>query len=268
MIRVEGLWGGIRAGAGATGALMGLLLMGITATAAARDFKVYPYKTPSEGEIELVYWWDYIVKSDLEYDYFGEVLNKEGLQRHSIEIEYGVTDRWTLAAYADFEYPKGGDFKYVQARAVVTRFRFFEQGERFLDGAIYIEYYLPYKKYRESEHVETRLILQKDLGRISLIANPIVDKNVSGGVEEGLEFEYAAGIYLRSTPRLTPGLEFYGEMGELSDLKPKDEQEHWIFPRLGIQLGRRVALDIGYGFGLTKASDDQVLKTILEFEFE
>ena len=241
----------------------------IALPAQARDFKVYPYKTPSEGEVELVYWWDYFIKSDQTYDYFGDVLNKEGLQRHSLEIEYGLTDHWTVSAYADFEKPKDGDFKYVQARAVVTRYRFFEQGERFLDGAIYVEYYLPYQRYRDGEKVETRVILQKDLGPVSVILNPIFDKKISGtDVNEGMEFEYAAGLYVRATSWLTPGLEFYGEMGELSDLKPKDEQEHFIFPRLGFKFGHRVNLDVGYGFGLTEDSDGQVIKTILELEFE
>ena len=234
----------------------------------ARDFKVYGYKTPSQGEVELVYWWDYFVKSDKDYDYFGETLDREGLQRHTFEIEYGITDRWTVAGYADFEKPKDGDFEYVQARAVVTRYRFFEQGERFLDGAIYIEYYLPYKKYRESEKVETRVILEKDLGPIAIVLNPIFDKNISGGVEEGMEFEYAAGLYYRATPWLTPGIEFYGEMGELSDLNPVDEQEHFIFPAAKFKFPHDVGLDVGYGFGLTDDSDDQVLKVILELEFE
>ncbi len=249
--------------------LMVVALLGLALPVQARDFKVYPYKTPSEGEVELVYWWDYFVKSDKTYDYFGKVLDKEGLQRHSLEIEYGMTDRWTVSAYADFEKPKDGDFKYVQTRAVVTRYRFFEQGERFLDGAIYVEYYLPYKKYRDSEKVETRVILQKDIGPISVILNPIFDKPISGpDVEEGMEFEYAAGLYFRANPWLTPGVEFYGELGELSNMKPKDQQEHYIFPRLGFQFGHLMNLDVGYGFGLTEDSDDRVIKTILEFEFE
>jgi len=245
-----------------------VILFGAALPVHARDFKVYPYKTPSQGEIELVYWWDYFVRSDKDHDYFGETLDKEGLQRHTFEIEYGITDRWTVAGYADFEKPKDGDFEYVQARAVVTRYRFFEQGERFIDGAIYIEYYLPYKKYRESEKVETRVILEKDLGPIAIVLNPIFDKNISGGVEEGMEFEYAAGLYYRATPWLTPGIEFYGEMGELSDLNPVDEQEHFIFPAAKFRFSRRVGLDVGYGFGLTDDSDDQVLKVILELEFE
>jgi hypothetical protein len=243
-------------------------LLGAALPAHARDFKVYPYSTPSEGEVELVYWWDYFVKSDKTHDYFGEVLDKEGLQRHSFEFEYGVTDRWTVSAYADFEKPKDGEFKYVQARAVVTRYRFFEQGERFLDGAIYVEYYLPYKKYRDGEKIETRVILEKEIGPISIILNPIFEKTISGpDVNEGMEFEYAAGLYYRAAPWLTPGVEFYGETGELSDLKPKDQQEHYIFPRLGFKFKHRMGLDVGYGFGLTEDSDDRVIKTILELEF-
>jgi hypothetical protein len=249
---------------------MGIALMLAAAqTAHARDFKVYGYKTPGQGEVELVYWWDYFVKSDHPYDYFGEVLEKEGLQRHTAEIEYGVTDRWTVAAYADFEKPQDGDFEYVQARAVVSRYRFFERGERFFDTAIYVEYYLPYKKYREGEKVETRLILEKSLGPATLILNPIFDKKISSqdAVEEGMEFEYAVGLYL-PVGGIKPGLEFYGEMGELSDLKPKDEQEHFVFPTVKVKLPHHIGLEVGYGFGLTDASDDQVVKVIIALEIE
>jgi hypothetical protein len=237
--------------------------------AQARDFKVYGYKTPDQGEVELVYWWDYFVQSDMSYEYFGKVLKKEGLQRHSFEIEYGLTDHWTVSAYADFEKPEDGNFEYVQARAVVTRYRFFEAGERLMDSAVYVEYYLPYKKYRENEKIETRVILEKNFGPLAVILNPILDKNLSGDdVEEGMEFEYAAGIYYQVTPWLKPGVEFYGEMGELSDLKPKDKQEHFIFPTAKVKLPHHMGLEVGYGFGLTNDSDDQVIKVILELALE
>ncbi len=237
-------------------------------TAHGRDFKVYPYVTPDQGETEVALWWDLFARSDHDYPYFGAQLRKQGLQRYSVEVEHGITDRWTVSAYADFEQPHDGDFRFVQVRAVVTRYRFFEQGERFLDGAIYVEYYLPKKHFSASEKVETRVILQKDIGQWSLIANPIFDKAVSGEVEEGLEFEYAAAVYYRWSVRWTPGVEFYGDIGELADPHSKRAQQHYIFPRVGIKLEPRVALDLGYGFGLTRASDDQILKAIVEIEFQ
>jgi len=248
--------------------LAALLALASPAQTFALDFKVYSYPTPSEGETELAYWWTYTAKSDHSYNYFGKVLDKQGLQQHTLEVEYGLTDHWTIGGYADFEQPKDGDFRYVQARAVVARYRFFEQGERFLDGAIEVEYAFPLKKYLDGETVETRLILVKDLDRVSIVLNPIFEKNVSGpNVDEGMDFQYASGLYYRATPRLTPGIEFFGDMGPLDNLNPKSQQEHYIFPRLGVKFSRSINLDVGYGFGLTKASDDQVIKAILEFEF-
>ena len=244
------------------------LVLALSTPTHALDFKVYTYPTPSEGETELAYWWTYTVKSDHSYNYFGELLDKQGLQQHSLEVEYGMTDHWTIGAYADFEKPQDGDFRYVQARAVAARYRFFEQGERFLDGAIEVEYAIPLKKYLDGETIETRVILEKDLGQVSIVLNPIFEKNVSGpNVNEGMDFQYASGLYYRATRQLTPGVEFYGDIGPLDNLNPKSQQAHYIFPRLGLKFSRSVNLDIGYGFGLTKASDDQVIKAILEFEF-
>jgi len=241
---------------------------GFALPAAAADFKVYPYSTPSEGVTELALWWTYTVQSDNTIDYFGQTLDKQGLHQYSLEIEYGLTDHWTIGGYADFENPKEGDFRYVQARAVAARYRFFEPGERFLDGAIEIEYYLPRDQFSDSEKIETRVILEKDIDRVSIMLNPIFEKDVSGpDVNDGMEFDYAAGVYLRATPQLAPGVEFYGSLGELSNFKPKDQQEHYIFPRLGIHFFHGITLDVGYGFGLTQASDDQIVKAILEFEF-
>jgi hypothetical protein len=237
------------------------------APADAIEFKVYPYMTPKKGEAEAAYWFTNVVKSDNPYDYFGKVLDKEGLQRHSLEIEYGVTDHWTLAGYADFENPVGGGFKYVQAKAVVSRYRFFEKGEGVVDAAVYVEYYIPYHKYSDTEKIETRVILEKDIGPVSVILNPVFEKNISGEVEEGMELEYAAGLYVNDAiPSVTPGLEFYGDIGPLSDLDPADEQQHYVVPAVKIGLPEEMSLDVGYGFGLTRGSDDQVLKVIFEIE--
>ncbi len=241
----------------------------------ARHFKVYGYKTPHAGEIELVYWTDYVVQSDLTMGYFEKTVEREKLLGHTIEVEYGVTDRWTIAGYLDFEQPSGEDFKYIQSRAVVSRYRFFEKGQRFFDGAIYIEYYLPETRYPEKstgagepkEKIEARIILEKDFGSTTLTLNPKFEKVVSGGhVEEGLEFEYGASLYYKMTPKLKPGLEIYGGMGELVDFKPYDKQKHYIVPAAKWKLSDHLKWNIGVAFGLTNASDDIVVKSILEWE--
>jgi hypothetical protein len=67
---------------------------------------------------------------------------------------------------------------------------------------------------------------------------------------------------------LKPGLEFYGEMGEISDLKKPDDQEHFIFPTIKIGLPFHMELETGIGFGLTSKSDDTVIKGIISYEYD
>ncbi|MBI5197509.1 MAG: hypothetical protein HZA19_02755 [Nitrospirae bacterium] len=239
-------------------------------TAEARHLKVYGYMTPKAGESELVYWTDYVIRSDNTMSYFGKTgVDREGLFGHTIEVEYGVTDHWTIAGYLDYEQPSGEDFKYIQTRAVVSRYRFFEKGHHFFDGAVYLEYYIPDPAYAGAkEKLEARIILEKDLGRAVLILNPILEKVLSGAdVEEGLEVEYGAGLYLKTNSRLNPGLEIYGKgMGELVNFKSSDQQKHYIVPVLKWKLTDRLGWNIGLAFGLTDAADDLIAKSILEWE--
>lgn len=239
----------------------------LTVPAEARHFKVYGYQGPEAGEIELVYWTDYIVGSDGRMPFFGKAADREGLFAHTFEIEYGVTDRWTVAGYADFEQPSGESLKFVQWRAVFARYRFFERGARFFDTAIYLEYYFPDAGWHgeSNEKVEARLILEKPLGPAVLRLNPKLEKTVSGpDVEEGIEFEYAASLYAGLTPTLRPGIELYGSMGEVSNFKSGDAQEHYLVPAVTWRLFPHVAWNVGVAFGLTDASDDLTIKSILE----
>ncbi|MFQ5455080.1 MAG: hypothetical protein ACE5EA_02610 [Nitrospirota bacterium] len=237
----------------------------------ARDFKVYGYNTPKKGETELSYWIDYFIKSDNKYRFLdNNFIDKEKLFRHTFEIEYGLTDRWTISGYIDFEDPKGENLEYVQARAVITRYRFFEKGERFFDSAIYFEYYIPDEKYKSSEHLETMIIFEKEISKIALILNSKFDKKLSGDdvVKEGMEFEYSAGVYYPISSTIKTGLEFHGKFGELRNFKSFDEQEHLIFPTVDMKLAKYLNANLGIGVGLTDNSDDLVFKVIFEYELE
>lgn len=231
-------------------------------------FKIYGYETLEQGEIEIVYFNNYFAKTDLMQTYFDKVIDKEGHLSHSLELEYGFTDRWTVAAYLDFEQPKGEEIEYTQLRGVFLRYKFFERGDYFMDPALYIEYYLPRKEYKNEEEIEIKLILEKQWGKSSLVLNPIVEKAVSGPeVEEGLKFNYAAGFYYQVHEKVRAGLEFFGKMDEISELDSISDKRHWLFPALKIKLPYHIGWEIGGGFGLTDNSDDFIVKNILSIEF-
>lgn len=220
-------------------------------------FKIYGYLTTEANAKELVYWYSVVPSSDLNYDYFGKDVNREWLMAHSIEIEYGISNKYTVALYADFEHPGGEQFRYIRAKAVAMYYRFFEKNERPVDMAVYAEYILPRKDYKTSEEIELKLILEKDIGFHQVILNPTFEKKISGlDVTEGVEFVINGGYYYRKSLIFQPGLEFYMKMGELIDLNPFQEQNNYIFP-----------WHAGVGFGLTSPADNMVVKSILSWEF-
>jgi len=231
-------------------------------------YKVYGYKTRAKSETEFVLWTTYIAQSDFQYSFFGEEVDRQGLWAHSAEIEYGISDRLTVALYFDFEDPAGESLKYFRTRAVFLRYRFAEKGKFFFDPAIYVEYYIPKKDYKDYEELEVRLILEKDLGNFRIDLNPKFEKKTSGSkVNQGIEFNYSVGVYYRKYHNIQPGIEFHGKMGEISDLKPWEEQRHVIFPTIDFRFGPGFHWHPGAGFGLTGTSDSLTLKSIFSYKF-
>lgn len=239
----------------------------------AQFYKVYGYQPAEAGELELVIWNSYIPSSDLYYSYFGSKTKREGLFAHSVELEYGLSNKFGVALYFDFENPKGEDFKFIRTKALMAHWALFNKGSRPIDIALYIEYIIHNKNYKDYEELEVRLILEKDIGPFRIDLNPIFEKKVSGsGVDEGLEFNYAAGLYYMHDGEgipvsknfiIRPGIEFYGKLGEISDFKPKQMQQHYIFPTLDFTIGKILKWHAGFGFALNDASDKLTFKSIL-----
>ncbi len=249
--------------------------------AQAQFFRVYEYKTADAGAVEVSYWTTYVADSDETIDYFDDgVLSREELWAHSLEVEYGLSHKLTVGYYADFLNPDGGNCEYIRSK-LLGRYRLFEKYELPVDIALYGEYIIPTKDYSDSEKFEFRTVIEKDIGPIRVVMNPILEKKTSGDdVEEGVEFAYAAGIYYENggdglwnttETHLRPGVEFYGDTGELSDPKGSSERKHYIFPVIDLYCPRygstKFHWNFGTGFGLGGQADDVVVKSIVTVEF-
>ncbi len=237
-------------------------------------YKIYGYGTPEAGEKELVYWLSYIPSSDHTYYYFGEDVERKGLLAHSFEIEYALSNKFSVALYADFEQPKGGDFRYVRTKAVMARYRFYEKNSRPVDLALYAEYKLPKKGYKpplkDSEELELKVIMEKDFGLHRFVANPTFEKKMSGyEMTEGIEFVFNCGYYYLKSLTVQPGIEFYSKMGTLREINPFDEQKNHIFPTVDFILGTKgnIIWHLGLGIGLTDPADNLIFKSIISYGF-
>lgn len=250
-----------------TAAVLAALLL-LAGRAEAQFFKVYPWETPPRGWAEPALWTTWVASSDAPYTSFGGSGSREGLVAHSVEMEYGVSDRLAVAAYVDFENaPDGGAFRYTRSR-LEARYRLFDKYQMLFDPALYVEYYFPRESFGEPDELEVRLILQRDLGDLRLLLNPTLGKAMSGDeVQEGVEGELSSGIYYRRSYFIQPGIEYYANVGPLRNPSPRDEQRHRIFPTATIRAGRGFRWELGVGFGLNDASDRVLFKSMLSYEF-
>src|SRR5256712_14125685 len=81
--------------------LLCLLELTLGAPAAeARHLKVYSPYALDKGEAEVAYWFDAFLDTPLTTS--GPFPRKH-LLRHTGELAYGLTDRWSLEAYLAFE---------------------------------------------------------------------------------------------------------------------------------------------------------------------
>jgi len=103
--------------------------------------------------------------------------------------------------------------------------------------------------------------MQKDIGPFSVLFNPIFEKPVTGSEKHlGFEFGYSSAIYYRWMRTLSPGIEFYGGVGNINNPEPTKEQQHYIFPIVKGELPIGLEYNFGVGIGLTPGSDHVVVK--------
>jgi hypothetical protein len=244
---------------------LAFLCASASASAHAQLLRVYEYAQPAQGVPELSLWDSFVPHSGHAYTFFGEQRSRDGLWMHALEAEIGVTPNLVLGAYVDAERPNGASLAYTQAR-VLFRYAFLRKHDLPVDVGIYVEYYLPRPEYGP-EHVELRVILERDFGDFTLRANPILDKVTSGDSLSAVEFEYAVGIYFRRFLLLQPGIEAFGSTGELQSPDHARDQRHQLFGVIDLRLfGGALRWHLGAGYGYSHGADDLTIKSILSYE--
>jgi hypothetical protein len=112
-----------------------------------------------------------------------------------------------------------------------------------------------------SEHrisSEVRPIVGWHLGRVDLIANPILDTDYDG--LKNLIFAPSTRLAYNLTDHWAVSAEEYADYGPLHDFHGRRDQSHQLFGV--VDYVGPIELEFGAGWGLTPASDDFQLKVI------
>jgi hypothetical protein len=163
------------------------------------------YNTLPKGEKEFEYWTtlkvpDGSASSANNWEYQGE-------------LEYGVTDHLTIAHYQRWqtENQEGEGLKdstTYKGFKFEAKYRFFEKGKFFVDPLIYVEWAHNPQEKGDMNKLETKFVFSKDLDKLNLTYNQVIEKELGEGGRTNHEFKFGTSYEL--FPWLRPGFEMQG----------------------------------------------------------
>jgi hypothetical protein len=115
---------------------------------------------------------------------------------------------------------------------------------------------------------EIRPIIDKYLGRWYMAVNPALERTWHGpGVAQGVGFAPAAKVGYDFTQKISGGIEYYADYGQLGDFYDLHNQQQQIFVVTDLNVSPKWEINIGVGIGPTAATDRWIIKGILGRHF-
>jgi len=116
--------------------------------------------------------------------------------------------------------------------------------------------------------IELRPIIDKKINKLYLCLNPVLEKSLHGtSAAEGYSFSPNAKISYDINKSFSPGIEYYGSLGTWNNFAPSSQQEHNLFISLDADLHPNLELNVGYGWGLNRNTDNSIVKCIVGWKF-
>jgi hypothetical protein len=239
------------------------------ASASAIDFyeiQIYTTDTTPKGQLTLELHSNSVTTATGQLAH--ETINPYQIHE-TLEATYGVFEHLEVGQYFCTAKLNNGNYEYAGSR---SKMHFgIAQTDRWpiaLGGNIELDY-MRFAAEDNPLTLELRPILESHLGHFDIVANPALEKPFRGpGTHQGIQFAPSGEIVYDKLYRwFSPALEYYGDMGAIAYLPGVQEQQHFLVPAINLDLDPRLEINLGVGFGLTRASHGVFLKSILGWTF-
>lgn len=169
-----------------------------------------------------------------------------------LELEFGITDRWVVAPYFIYErYDNKNDLKGWK---IEQRYRFGNYRKYKILPAAYFEVK---KLDGKTPKGELKLLLSYLTDDMIYALNLVVERNFAPHSATEKAFSFAVGK--RVNKKWTIGAEVKGDFTSPS---------YYAGPTIGYQIARNQRFLVGAQFGLSKASEDKIVRVLYEYEFK
>lgn len=240
-------------------AVMACLWPGLAA-AQVDEIQVYDAAIAKPGTFILTWHNNYTLSGRKVPDFPGGLV-PDHLLNGVTEWAYGVTDWFEAGLYAPlYSVTSRGDVKFngVKLRALFVAP---DADSRTFFYGINFEFSYNSTDWDTKRFTsEIRPILGLHLGKFDIVFNPILDNSYEG--VSRLDFAPSTRLAYHVTDKVAVALEEYDDFGPLRHFFAADEQSHQLFLVADLDTDP-LSIEAGIGFGMTKASDNMILKLIL-----
>ncbi len=216
-------------------------------------------------------------QGEFELETYGYVTDddanaKDGKNRFKSAVGYGFTDYWFMEVESEWGNNPGKRFGH-RAIEIENRFQFVPQGTYAIDIGGYAAWESS-TQTNSADKLKFGPIFRTQIDDFVFTLNPFISAEIGKHSTKDPEFTYALQAKYLAHPMFSPGVEIYGEPGQIGNFNRLSSQDHAMGPVItGVILGAPLGLpgklkyEAGVLFGLTSGTAARIYKGGLEYEF-
>ncbi len=190
---------------------------------------------------------------------------KNDAQEHQLVLEAGISRRWTVETSAGYVRNPQAETK-LNDFEVESRLQLLEPGEYWLDAGILAAYDFS-RQAQQADTLEVKLLLQKDIGRITNLANIGFSTDVGRySASGGPNYVILWNTRYRYSEYFQPGIEIQNDLGQSNTIRHFKEQEIYAGPSVYGRLFGHLNYQVSYCFGASNAAADSAARVLVEYE--
>jgi len=230
------------------------------------EIQVYPSETVAPGRTMVELHSNYTAEGQTAQ--VNGVLPSQHAFHETLEITYGFTPWFETGFYTFSSIQPHEGWQWV-GNHVRPRVRVPEEWHWPVGLSLSTEIGYVQPSYSEDTWTwEIRPIIDKQWGRWYAALNPAFEKSLQGlNSNQGWGFAPSAKLSFALTKVVAIGAEYYSSLGEIGHFGSWSEQQHQIFPTIDLDVSPDWEINFGVGFGLTRSTDQLIVKLILGYRF-
>ena len=180
----------------------------------------------------------------------------------TIEITHGLSENFEIGVYLFMNYTNTYGYRIIGTH-IRPRISVPEKWKWPVGVSLSAELGIQAKEYSaDTKSLEIRPVIDKQFKNFYLSFNPVLGIGFKG-VSNDHTPSFEPNIKLSYTfNKVALGLEYYGNMGQLNQIPEISQQSHALFLVADLYVDPKWEINIGPGWGLTKATDGFVFKIL------